>query len=118
MLHVLKYNGMAIAKNIELARTVPGQMLGLMFRSSIPPDYAMVFIMKRPSFIILHMLFMRFPIDVILLDEEKRIIWLSRLNPWSGYKAMGNIKYIIETGAGTIERYSLGAGGQIEFEAG
>ncbi len=116
MLHVLKYNGLAIAKNIEFARTICSQMLGLMFRRHIPADYAMIFVMKKPSSAGIHMLFMRFPIDVIFLNEERKIAGLTRLNPWTGYKAMKKVKYVIETNSGAIERYDLSIGGHMEFE--
>ena len=118
MLNILKYNGIEIAKDIEFARTLPGKMLGLMFRKHIPEDYAMVFVMERPSTIGIHMLFMQFPIDVIFLNEEKKIAGLSRLNPWTGYKTMKNIRYVIEMSAGVIERHNLSMGGKIEFEEG
>ncbi len=91
-------------------------MLGLMFRSHIPDNYAMIFILKKPSSIGIHMLFMRFPIDVIFLNGEKRIGGLAHLKPWTGHEAMKNIKYVIETNPGAIEKYKLSIGGQMEFE--
>jgi uncharacterized membrane protein (UPF0127 family) len=57
MLPVLKYNGVVIAKNIEFARTILAQSLGLMFRKSIPHSYSMIFILKKPSQANVHMLF-------------------------------------------------------------
>ena len=91
-------------------------MLGLMFRKNIPSDYSMIFILKKPSHIGVHMFFMRFPIDVIFLDNEKKILGFFRLNPWTGYKAMKNTRYILEMNAGAIEKYNLSIGGQMEFE--
>ncbi|HEY9246639.1 MAG TPA: DUF192 domain-containing protein [Candidatus Methanoperedens sp.] len=116
MLHVLKYNGLEIAKNIEFARSLPSKILGLMFRKSIRPDFALIFVLNRPSHVGVHMFFMRFPIDVIFLDEGKRISGLSRLNQWTGYQSMDGIKYVIEMAAGTIDRYNLSTGKQVEFE--
>ena len=116
MLHVLKYNGLEIAKNIEFASSLLDKISGLMFRKCIRPDHAMIFILDKPSPVNIHMLFMRFPIDVLFLDERKRISGLFRLNPWTGFKGMKNIKYVIEMGAGTIERHNLSVGGQMEFE--
>ncbi len=116
MLSVLKYNGMEIAKNIEVARTKLSQMSGLMFRKGIPSDYSMIFILKKQSSVNVHMLFMRFPVDVIFLDEEKRVLGFARLNPWTGYKAMKGIRYVVEIKAGTIERYNISIGGQMEFD--
>lgn len=118
MLSVLKYNGMEIAKNLEFARTKLRQMSGLMFRKDVPSDYSMIFVLKKQSPVNVHMLFMRFPVDVIFLDEEKKVMGLYRLNPWTGYKAVKNVKYVLEMEAGAIERYNISIGGQMEFEEG
>ena len=116
MLQILKYNRFEIANNIEICRTMTSQALGLMFRSLIPANYAMIFVMKKPASVGIHMLFMRFPIDVIFLNEEKIIVAMASLKPWIGHKATKNIKYIIETNSGMIERYGLSIGGKMEFE--
>ncbi len=116
MLPVLKYNGLVIAKNIEIARTMAKQVVGLMFRESIPPDYSMIFILKKPSGVNVHMLFVFFPIDVIFLNNEKKVMGFSRLKPWVGYKAMKDIKYVLEMKAGTIDKFNLSEGGQMEFD--
>ena len=116
MLPVLKYNGVLIAKNIEFARTMRKQVLGLMFRESIPPDYSMIFILKKPSRVNVHMLFVFFPIDLIFLNDEKKVMGFSRLKPWIGFKAMEDIKYVLEMKAGTIDKFNLSKGGQMEFD--
>jgi uncharacterized membrane protein (UPF0127 family) len=116
MLPVLKYNGVEIAKKIEFARTTFRHILGLMFRKKIPYDYSMIFILKKPSQVGIHMLFVFFPIDVIFLNEEKKIMGMSPLRQWVGYKAMKDIKYIIEMKAGTIEMFHLCTGEEMEFD--
>lgn len=116
MLPVLKYNGAVIAKNIEFARTLLKQALGLMFRESILPDYSMIFIIRKPSRVNVHMLFVFFPIDLIFLDDEKKVMGFSRLKPWVGFKAMKDIKYVLEMKAGTIDKFNLSKGGQMEFD--
>jgi uncharacterized membrane protein (UPF0127 family) len=87
-----------------------------MFRRSIPLDYAMIFILKKPSNVNIHMLFVFFPIDIIFLNEEKKVCHFSRLKPWVGFKAIKNIKYLLEMKAGTVDRFNLTVGGQIEFD--
>ena len=116
MLPVLKYNGILIAKNIEFARTMLAQSLGLMFRKGMPHSYSMIFTLQKPSQVNVHMLFVFFPLDVIFLDKEKKIMGFSQLKPWVGYKGMENIKYILEMKAGTINMFDLKIGGQIEFD--
>jgi len=105
-----------IAKKIEFARILLTQTLGLMFRKSIPSCYSMIFVLKEPAAVNIHMLFVFFPIDVIFLNEEKKVMGLSLLKPWVGYKAMEDIKYILEMKAGTIEMFNLSVGGQMEFD--
>ena len=113
---VLKYNGVEIAKNLEFAKNILSQMIGLMFRTSIPSDYAMIFILKKTSSVNVHMLFVFFPISVIFLDENKRISGFVNLNPWTGYKAMKNIKYIIEMNTDAIKKNKLSIGRQMDFQ--
>ncbi len=115
MLPLLKYNGTEIAKNIEFAKNILSHMTGLMFRKNIPSDYAMIFVLRKPSSVNVHMLFVFFPISVIFLDEKKNISGLARLNPWTGYKAMKNIKYIIEMNEDAIKKNKLTIGGQMDF---
>lgn len=116
MLPVLKYNGVMIAKNLEFTRTMMTQSIGLMFRKSIPSDYSMIFILKKPSRVSFHMLFVFFKIDVIFLDKDKKVTGFSRLRPWIGYKSMNDIKYILEMKAGTIDIFNITIGGQMEFD--
>lgn len=116
MFPVLKYDGVVIANNIEFARTMVKQAIGLMFRGNISPDYSMIFILKKPSGVNVHMLFVFFPIDVIFLNNEKKVMGFSGLKPWVGYKAMKDIKYVLEMKAGTIEKFNMSIGGQMEFD--
>ncbi len=44
----------------------------------------------------LHMLFVFFPIDVLFLDKNKKIIEKTRLMPFSFYKSKEKAKYVIE----------------------
>jgi uncharacterized membrane protein (UPF0127 family) len=115
MLPVLKYNGVEIAKNIEFAKNILSQMIGLMFRKNIPFDYAMIFVLKKPSSVDVHMFFVFFPISVIFLDEKKKISGLAVLNPWIGYKAMKNIKYVIEMNEDAIKKNKLAIGERMDF---
>ena len=104
-----------IAKNIEISKTAISQMIGLMFRSNIPADYAMIFPVKKPSFVLFHMFFMNFPIDIIFLDADKTIISMFHLKPWVSFCCKDNVRYVIETNAGNIEKYNLSEGDKLLF---
>ncbi len=115
ILMVLIYNGTPIANEISYAKNIFSQMLGLMLHKSIPVDFALIFVLKRPGTVGVHMLFMRFPIDVIFLDADKKIIGTATLKPWTGHKRMKGVKYIIEMTRGTVERFNLIPDEQLTF---
>jgi uncharacterized membrane protein (UPF0127 family) len=112
---VLIYNGKPIANEISYAKNIFSQMLGLMLHKSIPEDLALIFVLKRPGTVGVHMLFMLFRIDVIFLDADKKIIGTATLKPWIGHKRMKGVKYIIEMNQGTVERFNLVPGEQLTF---
>lgn len=113
---ILKANGAYVATNAEFACSVFKQALGLMFRRNIPDGYALVFVMDKCRKVSLHMLFVPFPIDVIFLDNEKRIVKISELKPWVGLGFSGEkVKYIIEASRGTAIKAALRVGDKIEF---
>ncbi len=113
---LLKYDGTPIATHIECVTTMFRMMRGLMFRRKVPDDYAMVFVFPKPRNGSIHTLFMRFPIDVIFLNNDKIIIDIARLNPWTGYKHVRNVSYIIEMNAGVSDRYELATGTRLIFD--
>ena len=112
---VLIYNGTPIANEISYAKNIFSQMPGLMLHKSISWDFALILIIKRSGTVGVHMLFMRFPIDVIFLDADKKIIGTATLKPWTGHKRMNGVKYIIEMHQGTVERFNLMHGEQLTF---
>ena len=68
----VKHKGKNIAAHVEFARNMFTQALGLMFRKSIPHDFALILTLKKPKTVDVHMLCMRFPIDAIFLDQDKK----------------------------------------------
>ena len=115
ILMVLIYNSTPIANEISYAKNIFSQMPGLMLHKSIPGDFALIFVFKRSGTVRVHMLFMLLWIDVIFLDEDKKILGAATLKPWTGYKRMKGVKYIIEMNQGTVERFNLIPGEQLTF---
>ncbi|WP_440952832.1 DUF192 domain-containing protein [Methanococcoides sp. FTZ1] len=113
---LLKSNGDIIASDVEYARSVFSQAKGLMFRSSVPDSYAMIFILSSVKKVSLHMLFVPFPLDVLFLDGDKRIVKTTYLRPWIGTGDSGKkVKYIIELPAGAVSRSDLSVGDRVMF---
>jgi uncharacterized protein len=78
--------GSALADSAEIAESFGGRHVGLMGRASLPVGGGL---WLRPASSI-HMLFMRFPIDVVFLakagdDGARRVVSVRpRLRPWIG----------------------------------
>ena len=72
-----------LATEIEIADSFVSRTRGLMFRRSIPDDYALVFRFDEPDSRDLHMVFVPFAIDAVwLVDDE--VTAVERLRPWIG----------------------------------
>jgi uncharacterized protein len=62
--------------------------------------------------------FMRFPIDVLFLDETGRVIHLvERLRPWRASRIVRGSKRVVELPEGTIAKTGTRLGDQIEIQA-
>ena len=95
-----------LATEVEVADTFFARMCGLMFRRSIPEEYALVFRFERPSTRSLHMLFVPFPIDAVwLVDGE--VTRVERLRPWTGF-AWARADVVLELPAGAADAVEPG----------
>lgn len=75
---------------------------GLMF--SIKPK-TLIFHFEKPRKVSLHMLFVFFPIDLMFLDKNKKVIELKEnFLPFSFYTSEKKCKYLIETNKGAIKK--------------
>jgi len=103
-----------LASTVEVADSTLSQAKGLMFRRSIPDDFALVMevggdgglLFSGPSRQFVHMLFMRFPIDVVWLHGE-RVVDTARLSPWTGI-GVARADRIIELPAGSADGVDVG----------
>ncbi|AUX09817.1 hypothetical protein AArcSl_2192 [Halalkaliarchaeum desulfuricum] len=95
-----------LATSVEFADTTLQQARGLMFRRSIPDDYALVFQFDRPETRTLHMLFVPFPIDAVWLTGPE-VVRVERLRPWIGF-ARATADTVIELPAGAAADVSPG----------
>jgi uncharacterized membrane protein (UPF0127 family) len=110
-----------LASDVDIAEGFVQTSKGLMFRKSIPEDYALVFEFDPPSspmtkfpFVgddavarrFVHMLFVRTPIDVLWLQGEE-VVHVKTLRPWLGV-GMGKADRIIELPKGTVANVAVG----------
>ncbi|HEX9185910.1 MAG TPA: DUF192 domain-containing protein [Vicinamibacteria bacterium] len=96
--------------------------MGLMFRPSLPLDRGMIFVFEATAFHGIWMKNCRFPIDILWLDEEKRIVHAAesvppcKADPCPVYKPMRRAAYVIELNAGQARREKAILGATVRFE--
>jgi uncharacterized membrane protein (UPF0127 family) len=95
-----------LADDIEVVDTFLSKARGLMFRRSIPDDYAMVFRFEDAAERDLHMVFVPFDIDALwLVDGE--VVAKNRLRAWRGYgSAVADT--VVELPAGAVDDVEVG----------
>ena len=95
-----------LAADVDVARSTLEQARGLMFRRSMPDDYALVFPFDAADTRWLHMLFVPFAIDAVwLVDGE--VTATKRLAPFVGL-GRGRADTIVELPAGAAEGVAAG----------
>ena len=109
-MRILDERGAVIAENVEVARSFAARLVGLMGRRNLPSGYALVI----PACRQVHTFFMRFPIDVLFLDADNRVICLE--NGIKPYRATGYCRgaaCAVELPAGTASEHGLSVGDRI-----
>lgn len=102
-------NGVVLLHQLEIADTFWKRFKGLQFRKS----------MSRGSGLLLtpcsslHTCFMRFPIDVIMLDLDHRVIGIrSQIQPWRAVFCEPGTTQVIEIHPGSV---TIGAGTKLHW---
>jgi uncharacterized membrane protein (UPF0127 family) len=104
-----------ICKNKKLLTSVLSKAIGLMFSKRIK-DLGLIFIFNHPQKNNLHMFFVFFPIDVLFLDNDKKVVELKEnFRPFSYYMPRNNSVYVLELPAGTITKSKTNIKDIIEF---
>lgn len=85
-----------------------------MFSSKPRP---LLFTFKKEKIIALHMFFVKFPIDVIFIDTDKKIVEIKEnFKPWSYYKPKNKAMYVLELPQGTIKNTKTSVDDALSFE--
>lgn len=108
--------GKVISSEITLASSFFGRLKGLMFTFRAR-DLILVSHFPSISSATIHMLFMFYPLDVIWLDENKRVVDIQKnippFNPmkpktWRIYSPKKPAKYVVELGRGKSNGVEIG----------
>jgi len=99
--------GTELAAEVGLATSMWARFWGLMGRRALPQGHGLLL---RPSSSV-HMFFMRFPIDVIFLDRENRVVRIvPALKPWRMALGGRGAHSALELNAGAAEAAGLEVG--------
>jgi uncharacterized membrane protein (UPF0127 family) len=102
-----------LANNVEVADNLITRFLGLMGRRALPEGQGLVI---RPCSGV-HTMFMRFPIDVLYVDRENRIVWIDAIMcPWRLGRIVRRSHYVVELPAGTAARTGTEVGDEIVLQ--
>lgn len=96
---------------VDIADTFPKKALGLMYRKSIKENEGMFFIMGKESKYEITMLNMKFPIDIIWIGKDGRIVDMHKdAKPSKGiligetYAPRNPAKYVLEVASGVANK--------------
>jgi len=104
---------------VDLALTPEDQKLGLSGREYIAEDEGMLFVFKKPDKNYFWMKEMNFPIDIIWLDEDLKVIFIQEnALPESFPASFGpeeESRYVLELSSGFVKKNNLEVGNFVKF---
>ena len=107
-MRLTKPDGAIVAEPLEIAKNFFARGLGLMFRSRLPENGGLLIHGCNG----IHMMFMRFPIDAVFVDNKGKVVkTYRRLAPWFGLVPfVWRADKVAELPAGAIDRYGIKVG--------
>ena len=81
-------------------------------------DNCLVFVFSKPKKVVLHMVFVFFPIDILFLDTNKKVVEvMENVKPFTPHiLPKRNAKYIVELPSSTIKKTNTKVSHIIEFK--
>jgi uncharacterized membrane protein (UPF0127 family) len=107
---------------VELMQNDEDRAMGLMFRPSLPMDHGMLFIFPQADFHGFWMKNCRFPIDMVWLDQDRKVVYLAeavppcKAEPCPVYSPMQRAQYVVEMNAGQARREKAVIGATLKFD--
>ena len=106
LVSLTREDGRVVCEHLLVAARPLARMRGLLGRSELRSDEG---ILLRPAASV-HTFFMRFPIDVVFLDEEKVVVGIEpSLAPWKTAGRRG-ARAVVELAAGECDRRGVQVG--------
>jgi len=105
-------NGRVIVSEVRVARGFMERLLGLMGRRALAEGQGLYFPRCRS----LHTCFMRFALDLVFLDEERRVVRIRRkVGPWRAAQGPSTADSVLEVASGWLSESALREGDAVEM---
>jgi len=110
------------ALQVEVMVDDEDRALGLMYRPSLDEDRGMLFVFERLGFHGIWMKNCRFPIDIVWMDEHRRVVHVAESvppcteEPCPVYEPLQRALFVLELGASRAAREGVAIGAILEFE--
>jgi uncharacterized protein len=110
---------------VELMVNPEDRARGIMFRPSLPEDRGLLFVFEEPGVYPFWMKNCRFAIDMIWLDEDRRVTYIAdsvppcKKDPCPSYGPSGPARpalYVLEINAGQARREKVLVGTTLDFK--
>jgi len=106
--------------NAEVADNFIKRIKGLMFRKGLKENEGMLFIFRRPGYYSFWMLNMKFPIDIIWISEDKKIVDFVTAYPLKNefkiFRPKEKALYVLEVNKGFVKKNNIRVGDKVEIE--
>ncbi len=107
--------GRVLADRVEIARGVIARYIGLLTRSSVPPDEGLWF----ENCHAVHTLGMRATVDLVFVDAQARVLRCDAgVRPGRPMVSCAQADAVIEMGTGFLDRAALTIGETLELDEG
>ena len=107
-------NNRILAKEAKLCKNSFSKALGLMFSRK---NKTLLFVFNKEKIISLHMFLVFYPIDVLFLNKNKKIVEIKQnFRTFTFYNPQNKARYIIELPNGIVEKTKTSIGDTISFK--
>jgi uncharacterized membrane protein (UPF0127 family) len=101
-----KSKGSVVSEDFVVCNGILSKARGMMFRKT---PKSMIFAFRKEKIVPLHMMFVFFPIDVLFIDKDKRIVEIKRdFRPFGYYSPEREAQYVVEMAAGMADGCDVG----------
>ena len=101
-----------IAADYRLCTSTLSKARGLMFSK----EKNLIFTFKNERIVALHMMFVFFPIDLLFLDKNRKVVEIKKnFRPWTFYTPKKKGMYVIELKSGSVAGSKTKVGDLISF---